>query len=35
MIDSFLKKLFIYYKGDHLLIQVDYQDEEDGISTEN
>lgn len=31
----FLEKLLIYYKGDHLLIQGDNQDCEDGISTEN
>lgn len=34
-IDTFLEKLLIYYKGDHLLIQGDNQDWEDGISTEN
>lgn len=34
-IDSFLEKLLIYYKGDHLLIQGENQSWEDGISTEN
>jgi len=34
-IDTFLEKLLIYYKGDHLLIQGNYQDWENGISTEN
>jgi len=34
-IDMFLEKLLIYYKGDHLFIQGDNQDWEDGISTEN
>jgi len=30
-----LEKLLIYYEGDHLLIKGDYQNWEDGISTEN
>jgi hypothetical protein len=34
-IDSFLEKLLIYYKGDHLLIQRNNQNWEDSIFTEN